>query len=168
MLGTRAVDPPTSGQERIAGAEVEFSIARTKSEAKTFALTQKKRRDNAMPTPVITSGRPVQFAFSRSGGAVVWARVDVWSGVGTPAQKREAVLFFEDSLKDREILSRNLAAGTYSCVFKVFVREDLNGTFKYSHTVGDTPVFQDEGDVNTGPQQGEGMAAKDQFVLVVD
>lgn len=120
-----------------------------------------------MPPPVVLTTSPVQFVFQRRGGAVVHARLSVWSGVGTPGEKRVLVLFFEDSMDDRESFTRALPLGIYSCVLHVFVREDLHGVYGYEHLVAGTPVAVDSGDVNTGPTPGEGLANKHEYVLSV-
>jgi hypothetical protein len=121
-----------------------------------------------MAPPVVLATAPVRFIFERSGGAVVHARLAVWSGVGTPEEKRVLVLFFEDSMDDQETFTRSLPQGIYSCVLHVFVREDLHGVYAYKHLVGDTPVADDSGDVNTGPTPGEGLANKHEYVLSIN
>ena len=121
-----------------------------------------------MPPPVVFADSPVQFVFQRRGGAVVHARLSVWSGVGTADEKRELVLFFEDSLDDTETFTRKLAANTYTCVLQVFIREDLHGQYEYTHRVGGKPVAADSGNVDTGAGPGEGRANRHEYVLAVD
>ncbi len=120
-----------------------------------------------MPVPVILSNSPVSFVFRRSGGAVIQARLSVWSGAGTPNPKRVLVLHFEDALDDVETFNRTLPQGNYSCVFQVFIREDLNGTFDYEHIVANAPAGADHGDVNTGGTPGQGQVARFEYVLGV-
>jgi hypothetical protein len=115
----------------------------------------------------VDSASPVKFVFTRSGGAIMHARLDVWSGAGSDAAKRVLVLFFEDSLDQTESFTRELASGVYSCIFKVFVVEDLNGQYDWTHLVGDTPVVTAAGDVNTGPATGESQGFRDEYVLDV-
>ena len=119
------------------------------------------------PPVVLATTAPVRFVFERSGGAVVHARLAVWSGVGTPEEKRVLVLFFEDSMDDRETFTRSLPQGIYSCVLHVFVREDLHGVYAYKYFVEDTLVADEAGDVNTGPTPGEGLANKHEYVLSI-
>jgi hypothetical protein len=121
-----------------------------------------------MPPPVVLASSPVQFVFKRKGGAVVHARLSVWSGAGTPSEKRVLVLFFEDSLDAVETFTRELDSGTYSCVLHVFVREDLHGKFDYLHSVGTEPVAADSGNVQTGNADGEGLVNRHDYVLSID
>jgi len=121
-----------------------------------------------MPPPVVLATSPARFTFKRSGGAVVHARLSVWSGVGTPEERRALVLFFEDSMDDQETFTRSLPQGIYSCVLHVFVREDLHGVYAYEHLVDDTSVAADAGNVNTGPTPGEALANKHEYVLSID
>lgn len=121
-----------------------------------------------MPPPVVLTTSPARFIFKRSGGAVVHARLAVWSGVGTPDEKRVLILFFEDSMDDQETFTRSLPKGTYSCVLHVFVREDLHGVYAYEHLVGATSVAADAGNVNTGPAPGEALANKHEYVLSIN
>ena len=120
-----------------------------------------------MEPPVVLTSSPVQFVFRRSGGAVIHARLSIWSGVGTPREKRVLVLFFEDALDDLETFSRALPSGGYSAVLHVFVREDLHGLYDYEFAVAGQVVAKDNGDVNTGPQPGEGLANKHEFILSI-
>jgi hypothetical protein len=121
-----------------------------------------------MAPPIVIAKSPLQFVFNRSGGAVVHARLSIWSGVGQPEEKRVLVLFFEDSLDDHETFSRSLPLGLYSCVLHVFVREDLHGLYWYEHSVQDVRVATDSGNVNMEPNAGGGLANKHEFVLSVE
>jgi len=121
-----------------------------------------------MAPPVVLATSPLQFVFKRGGGAIVHARLSVWSGVGTADEKRELVLFFEDSLDEVETFTRQLPDGGYTCVLQVFIREDLHGVYDYTHLVAGTPVAADSGDVNTGATPGEGRANRHEYVLSID
>jgi len=120
-----------------------------------------------MAPPVVLASSPVRLMFRRSGGAVVHARLSVWSGVGTPDEARVLVLFFEDSMDELETFTRALPHGIYTCVLQVFVREDLHGRYAYEHVVADNPVAASAGDVNTGPTPGEGLMNKHEYVLSI-
>jgi len=118
--------------------------------------------------PVIVNAPPTtQYVFERSGGAIVHARLSIWSDPGLPTQRRAEVLFFEDSLDDIETFTRSLPKGTYACVLLVFIREDLNGVYAYKHRVGDQLVAEDSGDVNVSAQPGEGRANRHEYGLVL-
>jgi hypothetical protein len=122
----------------------------------------------ATAPPVAISTSPVKLQFRRSGGAVVHARLSVWSGVGTPSEKRVLVLFFEDSLDDDETFTRALDAGIYSCVLQVFVREDLQGVFSYDHRAGGGLMASNSGNVSgTGAPGLSAQAFRHDYVLSV-
>jgi hypothetical protein len=115
----------------------------------------------------VNSTSPVKFTLQRKGGAIIHGRLDIWSGVGTPQQRREEVLFFEDSLDLDETFSRKLSPGVYGCIFKVFVVEDLNGTFDWVHLIHEQPMLAAQGDVNTVAATGESQRFRDEYVLRV-
>lgn len=117
------------------------------------------------PPPVVLATSPVQFVFKRGGGAVVHARLSVWTGVDTPDEKRVLVLFFEDSLDDLETFTRQLDLGIYTCVLQVFVRDDLNGRYDYEQRTSNQLVALDEGNVGVG---GQGLLARHDYVLSVE
>lgn len=121
----------------------------------------------ATPPPVALASSPVQFVFRRSGAAVIHARLSVWSGVGTPDERREFVLFFEDALDDLETFTRALPTGNYSCVMHVFIREDLRGDYEYAHRTGGQLMAGDAGDVNTAPAPAQGQVNRHDYVLSV-
>lgn len=116
---------------------------------------------------VVLTNSPVQFVFRRSGGAIIHARLSVWSDVGRPNERRVLVLFFEDALDDSESFSRPLPSGNYSCVLHVFVREDLHGLYDYDFKVAKKLVASDNGNVDTGKSPGEGLVNKHNFVLAI-
>lgn len=117
--------------------------------------------------PTIDSGSPATFTLTRKGGAIIHGRLDIWSDVGGASEQREHVLFFEDSLDLHESFTRKLKAGLYGCVLKVFVVEDLNGTFDWTHLVDAQPVFTAKGDVNASAATGESQRFRSEFVLRV-
>ncbi len=104
---------------------------------------------------VIAATSPVHFHFSRDGGAIIAARISVWSGVAGANPQRVAVVNFEHPLDQSEDSSVVLAPGSYVCVFKCFVRNDLNGVYRFNVAVDDQPVFllDQTGDVGTLPEQ---------------
>ena len=120
-----------------------------------------------MATPrIVRTGPTAQYVFERGGGAIVHARLSIWSGAGTPDEKRAEVLLFEDSLDSSETFTRTLPTGAYVCVLLVFVREDLNGTFNYRHVVAGKSMAKGEGDVNLSAADGEGKAARHEYGLI--
>jgi hypothetical protein len=110
---------------------------------------------------------PVHFHFERSGGAIVAGRISVWSGVGGDRPKRLAVVNFEHPTKEKEDASVTLDEGSYTCVVRVFVREDLNGRYGVSLFVDGQDVFGGEqrGDVKELPERGEMLES--QFDITV-
>lgn len=120
-----------------------------------------------MPPPVIFARSPVQFILERGGGAAIWASVSVWSGAGTPDEKRVDIITFDDNLDDAETISRNLPPGNYACVFKLVVTKDLNGRFRYRHRVGSNAVFADQGVAGEGGDLPDGGGFRDEYVLAV-
>lgn len=117
--------------------------------------------------PVAIAASPVQFVFDRSGGAVIHARLSIWSGVDTPNEKRVLVLFFEDALDDHETFTRALPVGRYSCVLHAFIREDLRGDYVYEHRAGGRLMAADRGQVNVSPAPGDGRVSRHDYVLAV-
>jgi hypothetical protein len=117
--------------------------------------------------PTIDSGRKPSFTLTRKGGSVIHGRLDIWSGVGSPDEQREKVLFFEDSLDPSETFTRELTPGVYGCILKVFVVEDLNGTFDWTHLVDSQPVFTAKGNVDATSATGESQRFRSEFVLRV-
>jgi hypothetical protein len=123
---------------------------------------------SGMPPPkVVTTSPTAQYVFERQGGAIVQARLSIWSDPGLASQKRVEVLFFEDSLDDIETFTRTLPKGVYTCVLLVFIREDLNGAYAYKHRVGGKLVADGQGDVNDSLQPGEGSAFRHEYGLVL-
>ncbi len=110
---------------------------------------------------------PVHFHFERSGGAIVAGRISVWSGVGGAHPKRVAVVNFEHPTKEKEDESVTLDAGTYTCVVRVFVRDDLNGRYGVKLEVDGQDVFGgvQRGDVKELPERGEMLES--QFDIAV-
>lgn len=105
---------------------------------------------------------PVHFHFVRDGGAIVAARMSVWSGVGGAAPKRVAVLNFEHPTHEQEDASPVLDAGLYTCVLNVFVRKELNGRYSASLFVDGQDVFggAQTGDVSALPERAELLEAQ--------
>lgn len=100
---------------------------------------------------------PVHFHFERIGGAIVAGRISIWSGVSGARPKRVAVVNFEHPTQDEEDVSVVLAPGRYTCVVKVFVRQDLNGRYGVSLAVDTQDVFGgvQQGDVSTLADRAE-------------
>jgi hypothetical protein len=109
---------------------------------------------------------PFKLQFSRSGGALITARVDVWKATQDDWQF-VAQYEFSDAAQPTEILQGKLPAGSYTCVFKCFVEESLNGRYKFTFAVGGTDTYADEGDVNLTPADNDSKVFKDQFILAV-
>lgn len=108
---------------------------------------------------VFDTTSPVHFHFERSGGAIVSGRISIWSGVGGARPKRVAVVNFEHPTSEAEDDSVVLASGSYTCVVKVFVRQDLNGRYGVSLAVDGQDVFG-------GIQQGDVSALADRAEML--
>lgn len=112
------------------------------------------------------SKSPVALAFSRKGGSIILARVDIWK-----AKADDWVLVFTHEFRDPtqalESSSATLAKGTYAGVFQCFVQESLNGRYHFELAVGAKPTFADDGDVNTTPAKDDTKVFRDQFMLEV-
>lgn len=124
-----------------------------------------------MPPPVILARAPVTFTLERGGGSAIWGSVSVWSGVGTADERRVEHITFTDNLDNEEVVvspKSRLPPGNYSCVFKVVLTKDLNGTFRYRHLVDGTPVFQDDGVVDDPGKPTNGGGARDEYVLSIE
>jgi hypothetical protein len=109
---------------------------------------------------------PFELKFSRSGGALVTARLDIWK----PAQndwQSVAQYEFSKGAEATEILQGTLAPGSYTCVFKCYVEESLNGKYSFDFVVDGTDTYSDDGDVNTTAADNDSKVYKDQFILVV-
>lgn len=109
---------------------------------------------------------PFQLEFTRSGGALVTARLDVWQATNAgwqPAAQYE----FRQATQPREVVTGTLAQGSYTCVFQCYVEESLNGKYAFSFSVGGVGTYSDSGDVNTTSAPNESKVYKDQFILVV-
>lgn len=118
-------------------------------------------------TRIVSATTPVKFSLSRRGGAIIHGRLDIWADADTADPRRVDVLFFEDSLDLDETFGRQLDPGVYGCILKVFVVEDLNGTFDWTHAVHEQPMLTAQGDVNQGPEPGEAQKFRDEYVLRV-
>jgi hypothetical protein len=110
---------------------------------------------------------PVHFHFKRSGGAIVGARISVWSGVGGANPKRVAVVNFTHPTSAAEDESVVLDSGNYTCVLKVFVHKDLNGRYAFNVEVDSQRVFPADphGDVSQDPD--EATIVNSQFDVAV-
>lgn len=116
---------------------------------------------------VIRTSSPATFEFQRTGGAVVHARLSIWTAVGTPNEKKAAVLFFEDSAGPIPAQTQALARGLYQCVLTVFIREDLNGVYTYQLLASTRVAAADSGDVNSSPSPDDGAINRHEFVLQI-
>ena len=112
------------------------------------------------------SKSPVQFDFTRSGGTIISAQIDVWSSA-IDDWKLEAQISFNDVTAKSESSTATLAKGNYVGVFQCFVQESLNGRYEFELSVAQKPTFKDDGDVNTTPSQDDSKVFKDQFFLVI-
>jgi hypothetical protein len=106
------------------------------------------------------------MGFSRAGGSIVLARVDIWKATPT-GWEPVAVYDFRNSLISPESGNQAIAPGSYTCVFQCFVEESLNGQYKFELDVAGVPTFADSGDVNTTAAKNDSKVYKDQFVLNV-
>lgn len=116
---------------------------------------------------VLRNVRPsFSLSFSRSGGALVIARVDVWKPT-TPEWQLIQSFLFNDSTLPKEVLPGELVAGSYTCVFQCFVQEAVNGVFQFAFAVDAEPTYEDGGDVNTTSAPNDSKTYHDEFVLNV-
>jgi hypothetical protein len=111
---------------------------------------------------------PAKFdmSFDRSGGSIVAARVDVWKAQGDewiPVAEIE----FEEPLKSSETVSSKLPKGQYTCIFKCFIEESLNGHYSFVFSVAGKKTFTGSGDVNVTTATDDKRVFRNQFILKV-
>jgi hypothetical protein len=111
-----------------------------------------------------TVKKAFDMEFSRSGGALITARVDVWKP-GKDDWEFVAQYTFSDATQPTEVVHAKLAQGTYTCIFQCFVEESLNGKYKFMFTVDGDDTFADDGDVNTTSAPNDSKVYKDQFII---
>ena len=107
-----------------------------------------------------------QMSFSRAGGSIITARVDVWRASGDQWVHVDA-LPFDRPVAPKERQDRQLDPGEYTCVFQCFVEESLNGKYDFDLSVDGSPTYVDQGDVNTTAAKNDSKVYKDQFILEV-
>jgi len=107
-----------------------------------------------------------QMSFSRAGGSIITARVDVWKASGNQWLHVDA-LPFDRPVLPTEQQARQLDRGEYTCVFQCFVAESLNGKYDFDLSVDGAKTYFDQGDVNTTPAKNDSKVYKDQFILQV-
>jgi hypothetical protein len=95
----------------------------------------------------INSKCPVNFLFSRKGGADIQAEVQIWmkqsqyDSNDRPIARRR----FDNVTKATEKQDIVLPQGAYVCVFLCLVREALNGVFDLRFAVGDSEAYTQKG-----------------------
>lgn len=104
--------------------------------------------------------------FTRKGGSIITARVDVWKA-GPNGWQAIEIFNFSDPLKPVETITKPLAKGDYMCVFQCYVHESLNGKYDFTFDVAGQRTFFDDGDVNTTSSPDDSKVFKDQFQLTV-
>lgn len=109
---------------------------------------------------------PIEFDFSRTGGAIVRARVDVWESSANE-WKLAAQVPMDKVLSADESRRVDLVKGTYLCVFQCMVEESLNGRYGFVLGVAGKATYEDSGDVNTTPNPADRKVFDDQFLLQV-
>ncbi|MFN0299756.1 MAG: hypothetical protein ACKVQU_05315 [Burkholderiales bacterium] len=109
---------------------------------------------------------PIQFAFTRKGGAIIRARVDIWRPTATEWELAAQVPM-DKVVEPSESVSERLKKGTYLCVFQCMVEESLNGRYEFVMEVAGKATFNDSGDVNTTPNPADRKVYDDQFILEV-
>lgn len=115
---------------------------------------------------LVNSGTPVTMRFKRSGGSIIQSRVDVWKA--TPAGWGSAAVFdFEEAKKPEDSETKILEAGEYTCICRCYVRESVNGVYRYELIAGDGRPCKGEGDVNTTSADGDSQVFRCQFILRV-
>ena len=113
-----------------------------------------------------TVASPFALQFSRTGGSLITARLDVWQPTPTGWQS-VGQFAFSDPTHSVENVPGQLAPGSYTCVFQCYVEESLNGKYSFDFSVAGSSVYQDSGDVNTTSANNDSKVYKDQFVLKV-
>ncbi|WP_457353508.1 hypothetical protein [Roseateles sp. P5_D6] len=112
------------------------------------------------------SASPVEFEFSRSGGTIVLAQLDIWQP-GANDWTLVATQPFSKAKRPSESVALKLPKGSYTCVFQCFVQESLNGKYGFTFAVAGQDTYADGGDVNTTAAKDDTKAFKDQFILEV-
>jgi len=110
---------------------------------------------------------PVELKFTRAGGSIIVAQVDIWR----PTEEGWVLVDqvkFSDATQQEEAQDLKLTPDRYTCVFQCFVQESLNGRYDFAFSVEDKATFADDGDVNTTPSNDDSKVYKDEFVLAVE
>jgi len=109
---------------------------------------------------------PFNMSFTRSGGALITARADVWKA--DPGGWVHIAQFeFSNPTLPAEQLQGTLPSGSYTCVFKCYVEESLNGIYSFDFQIGGVDTYNDDGDVNSTSAGNDSKVYKDQFILEI-
>ena len=109
---------------------------------------------------------PVTLDFTREGGSIILARIDIWKAKAD-GWELMASNEFKNAVKPTESAALPLPKGSYTGVFQCFVQESLNGRYSFELSVGGKTTFLDDGDVNTTPAKDDAKVFKDQFIVEV-
>lgn len=112
----------------------------------------------------VSTPSPVKFELKRDGGAIVTARVDVWSASANGWSPVSSSVFQKVTNKV-ETQSVKMAKGSYTVVFTCRVEESINGIYAFGFDVAGSAIYADKGNVNTTPDPRDAKVYKDQFVL---
>lgn len=113
-----------------------------------------------------TATSPVGLELKRNGGAIVTARIDIWSASPQGWNLHTSSVFQKVASKI-ELQSVKLPQGQYTVVFTCRVEESVNGVYAFAFNVANTALYADQGNVNTTPDPHDAKVYKDQFVLDV-
>lgn len=112
------------------------------------------------------SKSPVVIDFTRQGGSIILARIDVFKAK-VDGWQLLASKEFKEAAQSSQTVELTLPKGSYTGVFQCFVQESLNGRYDFQLGVGGKATFADAGDVNTTPARDDTKVFKDQFILEV-
>lgn len=106
---------------------------------------------------VVQTTSPVDFQFSRGGGADIQGEVQVWPKKASYSSTDRPVhrIPFNNPLTAQEAQSVSLTPGQYICVFLGIARESLNGVYALRLALQGKDVFSKSGDVNETAKPNE-------------
>ena len=116
----------------------------------------------------VTSASPVSMQVARKGSAaLVLVRADVWSSAPS-GWKLEGSAVLQDTTQAQQSQLVPLGTGDYRVVFTCGVQETQSGgTFDYVFSSGGTPVFLDQGNVDTTSAGTDSRGYQAEFDLTV-
>lgn len=116
---------------------------------------------------LINSKEAIKFTLHRDGGAIVIARLDIWTAVGSGWKIVESALLQNVAKSPEDYTFQPIQPGTYTAVLVCHVEESINGIFSLKAIINDTLVAEKEGDVDITSQPHDTKVYKNQFLLDV-